>query len=231
MSTHDPALPTTTPAATRAAQGTPKNWFQRNLGWKLTTLIAILGLASCGAIINAIEGEGPATTSVPSPVATSVPPAEEPPTSEEPEPEPTEEEKPEPEAKIGDRVTDGALRFVVSSVKCGATRIGDQYLNTKAQGQFCMVKIKVKNISDGPTTFDGDNQTLINTKGQDFSADTEAMFYANDDNQTFLEEINPGNQVTGTLVFDIPKKSKPDHMLLKAGVFGFFEGVTVDVTR
>ena len=63
--------------------------------------------------------------------------------------------------------------------------------NTKAQAQCCLVKIKVKKISDGPTTFDGDNQTLINTKGQDFSADTEAMFYANVDNQTFLEEINP----------------------------------------
>ena len=205
----------------------PKNWFQRNIGWKLASLIAILGLASCGAIIDAIGGEGAATTSVPSPVATSEPPADEPPTTEEREPEP----EPEPEAKIGDRVTDGELRFVVNSVKCGASRIGDQYLNTKAQGQFCLVKIKVKNISDGPTTFDGDNQTLINTKGQDFSADTEAMFYANDDNQTFLEEINPGNQVTGTLVFDIPKKSKPDHMLLKAGVFGFSDGVTVDVTR
>jgi hypothetical protein len=181
----------------------------------------VSGLVSCGAIINAIGGEGPATMSVPSTVANSAPPAEEPPTTEEPE----------PEAKIGDRVTDGELRFVVRSVKRGATRVGDQYLNTKAQGQFCLVKIKVKNISDGPTTFHGDNQTLINTKGQDFSADTEAMFYANDDNQTFLEEINPGNQVTGTLVFDIPKKNKPDHMLLKAGVFGFSEGVAVDVTR
>ena len=115
-------------------------------------------------------------------------------------------------------------------MKCGATRVGDQYFGAKAQGQFCMVKIKVKNISDAPTTFDGDNQTLINKKGQDFSADTEAMVYVNDENQTFLEEINPGNQVTGTLVFDIPKKSKPAKLLLKAGVLGFSEGVIVDVS-
>jgi hypothetical protein len=51
--------------------------------------------------------------------------------------------------------------------------------------------MNVKNISDASTTFDGDNQTLINKKGQEFSADTEAMFSVNDENQTFLEEINP----------------------------------------
>jgi hypothetical protein len=54
--------------------------------------------------------------------------------------------------------------------------------------------------------------------------------HANDENQTFLEEINPGNQVKGTLVFDIPKKSKPDKLLLKAGVLGFSEGVIVNVS-
>jgi hypothetical protein len=195
----------------------PKSWFQRNLGWKLTILIAILGLASCGALINAIEGEEDPVAAPASPTA----PADE---SAKPK------ESAKPDAKIGEPVTDGELRFVVNSVKCGATRVGDEYFGAKAQGQFCLVRMKVKNISDAPTTFDGDNQTLINKKGQEFSADTEAMFSVNDDNQTFLEEINPDNQVTGTLVFDIPKKTKPDKLLLKAGVFGFSEGVTVDVS-
>jgi hypothetical protein len=42
--------------------------------------------------------------------------------------------------------------------------------------------------------------------------------------------LPPGNQVIGTLVFDIPKKTKPAKLLLKAGVFGFSVGVTVDVS-
>ncbi len=116
-----------------------------------------------GSRVAALSGGSSTTEGAP---ATSAPP--EPKTSD-----PKESAK--PDAKIGERVTDGELRFVVSSVKCGATRVGDQYLGAKAQGQFCMVKIKVKNISDAPTTFDGDNQTLINTKGQESSADTEAM--------------------------------------------------------
>jgi hypothetical protein len=48
-----------------------------------------------------------------------------------------------------------------------------------------------------------------------------------DDSNTFLEETKPGNKLTGTIVFDIPKKTKPSKLLLKSGVWGFSEGVTV----
>jgi hypothetical protein len=50
------------------------------------------------------------------------------------------------------------------------------------------------------------------------------------ENQTFSRRSTLGNQVTGALVFDIPKKSTPAKPLLKAGVFGFSEGVIVDVS-
>jgi hypothetical protein len=130
------------------------------------------------------------------------------------------------QAGIGDPVTDGPLRFTVKSVRCGVTRIGDAYLNKKPQGQFCLVSIKVKNVSNQPTTFDGDNQTMINRQGQEFSSNVEAGLYLEDAN-TFLEEINPGNQLTGTIVFDVPKKTKPAKLLLKSGVWGFSDGVTV----
>jgi uncharacterized protein DUF4352 len=168
-----------------------------------------------------LGGGSPSTEGAPATTAPADKPASD---------KPKESAAPKAEAKIGEPVKDGELRFVVNSVKCGTTRVGDQYFGAKAQGQFCMVKMKVKNISDGPTTFEGDNQTLINTKGQESSADTEAMLYITDENQTFLEEINPGNQVKGTLVFDIPKKSQPDKLLLKAGVLGFSEGVIVKVS-
>jgi hypothetical protein len=76
--------------------------------------------------------------------------------------------------------------------------------------------------------FDGDDQKLINKNGQEFSSDTETGSYL-DDSNTFLEEINPGNKLTGTIVFDVPKKTKPSKVLLKSGVFGFLVGVTVYV--
>jgi Domain of unknown function (DUF4352) len=70
-----------------------------------------------------------------------------------------------------------------------APSTGDTYLNTKPRGQFCLVTITVKNVSDEPTTFDGDNQTLINKNGKS----SRLTPRRGSDSNTFLEEINPGN--------------------------------------
>jgi Domain of unknown function (DUF4352) len=53
------------------------------------------------------------------------------------------------------------------------------------------VTLKVKKTSDEPQRFDEENQALFDTKGREFSADTEAGIYLKD-SDTFLEEINPG---------------------------------------
>ena len=44
-----PAHPTTGHQPAGPEKG---NWIQRNVGWKLVVLLAILGLASCGAILD-----------------------------------------------------------------------------------------------------------------------------------------------------------------------------------
>jgi Domain of unknown function (DUF4352) len=139
---------------------------------------------------------------------------------------PAEEEESLP--GIGDTVRDGVLEFTVKSMNCGVTQIGDEYLNKEPQGQYCIVTIKVKNASKKPTTWDGDNQTLIDTKDSEYSPDNSAWAYL-DANNTLLEEINPGNSVTGRVAWDVPKKTKPDRLLLKEGIFGFSEGVTVSL--
>jgi hypothetical protein len=108
---------------------------------KLSILIAILGLASCGALIAAIGGEeDPAAVPPPtSTVATTAPPADE---TTEPEREP---EASQPETyEIGEKARDGGYQFTVTKVTCGVKRVGDQYLGEKAQGQFCMVKLRIK---------------------------------------------------------------------------------------
>jgi hypothetical protein len=40
-------------------------------------------------------------------------------------------------------------------------------------------------------------------------------------------EINPGNTMKTTVPFDVSKRAKPDYLLLKAGVWGFSDGVRV----
>lgn len=108
---------------------------------------------------------------------------------------------------------------------CGTRRIGDQYGGETAQGKFCLVSPRVKNVGDDPITFSEKNQALVDTKGRQYSPDDEAWIYMDD--PAIYEEINPGNTLKAVVPFDVAKKAKPDYLLLKAGTFGFSEGVRV----
>jgi hypothetical protein len=106
---------------------------------------------------------------------------------------------------FGDPVRDGKFEFVVSGMDCSKTTLGNEYLHSKAQGRFCVMSVSVKNIGDEPQTFSGTTQKAFDVAGAQFENDGEAEFYANDDNQTFLNTINPGNKVRGKIVFDVPR--------------------------
>ncbi|WP_412539927.1 DUF4352 domain-containing protein [Longispora sp. K20-0274] len=112
-----------------------------------------------------------------------------------------------PVAGIGTAVRDGKFEFVVQKVECGKAQVGGEYLNKKAQGQFCLVTISVKNIGDKPQTMYDSNQKGFGANNARYAPDSAAGIYANSegDNQVWISEINPGNQVTGLVVFDIPK--------------------------
>ena len=58
-----------------------------------------------------------------------------------------------------------------------------------------------------------------------YSPDDEAWIYMDD--PAIYEEINPGNTLKAVVPFDVAKNAKPDYLLLKAGTWGFSEGVRV----
>ncbi|MFG1674640.1 DUF4352 domain-containing protein [Micromonospora sp. NPDC049282] len=128
-------------------------------------------------------------------------------------------------AKIGQPARDGKFEFTVKSAKCGVAKVGSSALGAKAQGQFCLVTITVKNIGKKAQLLDGSSQTAYAANGTEYSTDTEAGLYANQEQSTFFEEINPGNQVTGVFVFDIPKTVKLTRLELHDSAFS--GGVTV----
>jgi len=133
-----------------------------------------------------------------------------------------------PAAKIGAPVRDGKFEFTVTAVKCGIAKIGDSVLNKTAQGQFCEVTLTVKNIGKEQQTFDGSNQQAFDAAGTKYSNDGTAELYANSASQTFLEAINPGNQVSGIVVFDVPKTTKLTRLELHDSAFS--GGVSVDIS-
>ncbi|MEU5529293.1 DUF4352 domain-containing protein [Micromonospora chersina] len=131
-------------------------------------------------------------------------------------------------AKIGQPARDGKFEFTVKSSKCGVAKIGTDMLGAKAQGQFCLVTVNVKNIGKESQMFDGSSQKAYAANGTEYSADGGAAIYVNKNAETFLNDINPGNQVTGVVVFDIPKNVKLAKLELHDSPFS--GGVTVSLT-
>ncbi|MDB5169922.1 MAG: hypothetical protein JWN82_318 [Candidatus Saccharibacteria bacterium] len=113
-------------------------------------------------------------------------------------------------AKVGEAARDGRFEFTVKSVECGKTVVGDNpYLTKTAQGQYCLLNVSVKNIGDKAQTLFSSNQKLLNAQGQEYSADDTATIYAAPSGASWLNDINPGNSVDGTIVFDLPKDQTP----------------------
>lgn len=144
-------------------------------------------------------------------------------TQEKPKEKPKEEPK---QPGVGDKVRDGKFEFTVVEVSDGGTSIGPAGFAEKAQGRFVLVRVDVTNIGDEPQYFFGDNQSVFDAKDRKFAADTTAAIYL-EDSSSFVEEINPGNTVEGTLVFDLPKDVEPERIELHDSVFS--GGVVVDL--
>lgn len=113
-------------------------------------------------------------------------------------------------AKIGTPVTDGKFEFTVKSIECGKSSVGaNQYMTKEAQGQFCLLNISVKNTGDAAQSLFSSNQKLLNAQNQQYAADDTATMYASPNSNAWYSNINPGNSVEGSIVFDIPKDQTP----------------------
>ena len=112
--------------------------------------------------------------------------------------------EPEPEIAVaGDTVTDGDFEFIVGGVEQGVAEVGGEFLSEEAQGEFVIIDLTVKNIGDEASYFSDSDQILFDTAGNEYSTNTSAGIYL-EDNDIWLAEINPGNQVEGKIVFDVP---------------------------
>ena len=165
-----------------------KNWFGRH-----KVLTVIFGLIIL-AIIGAAAG-GSKTTSKTANTSTKTTSS----TSSQPK-----------TVGLNQAADDGKFEFTVASISCGQASVGqDQYLTKAAQGQYCLMNVSVKNIGSEAQTFDASNQFVFDAQNHKYSADSTASDYANPSGSTFLNDINPGNSVSGIVVFDIPKGVTP----------------------
>ena len=217
MSQPAPFGPTGTPVPAPPAH---RSWFARHK--VLTTLGAVvLAFVAIGALGGGGDEDAP-TAAAPQATTDVQDPAPADPAA------PAEPEAPaeEPAPGIGAAVRDGKFEFTVTSIEPGLTRVGDDMLGKDAQGQFLLVHLTVTNIGDEAQYFDGSSQKLLDAQGRTHSADSAAAIYLGDA-ESFLNQINPGNTVEGTVVFDIPADATASALELHDSAWS--GGVTVTV--
>jgi hypothetical protein len=120
---------------------------------------------------------------------------------------------------MGKAGKDGKFEFTVTDLKCGVPSVGPDDFGQKAQGEFCLVDLTIKNVGTSAEVFVDSSQQATDAAGNTYSVDSGAAIYANEDSSTFLEQINPGNTVKGALVFDVPKGTKLNSVILHESLF------------
>jgi hypothetical protein len=145
-----------------------------------------------------------------------------PPATEAPPPQTT---RPPRARGLDTPVRDGKFEFVVTSYSCGHKQVGESFVSVKASGQFCIFNLKIKNIGDEGQTFADAFQRAHGPDDKTYKAHTGAGVVANEGTDAAWSTINPGNSVTGKIVFDIPKKAKITSLELHDSLLS--RGVTV----
>lgn len=113
--------------------------------------------------------------------------------------------------KLNQPANDGKFQFTVTAIKCGQPSVSspDGYQTKTAQGQYCTLSVTANNIGDQSQTLDSSSQYLYDSSNKKYSSDSEATIDIGPTDNTFFNPINPGNSVTGTIVFDVPKSVTP----------------------
>lgn len=110
-------------------------------------------------------------------------------------------------AGLNQPARDGQLEFRVTAVSCGKATEGNGSQSVAAQGQFCEISLAVRNIGTDARVFTGAFQQAKGAGGATYRDDFAAEFASSAD-AVFFDQINPGNQVQGVLVFDLPRNER-----------------------
>ncbi|GAB2662593.1 DUF4352 domain-containing protein [Prescottella soli] len=128
------------------------------------------------------------------------------------------------DARIGTPVRDGKFEFVVNGVEAGVPSVGvNEYLTEKAQGQFVLVRMTVRNIGDRAQSFTTSAQKLVDAQDRQYSVDSMATITL--DQGVAFEQVNPGNSVEATIVFDVPPGTVPAVLEVHDSVFSGGESI------
>ncbi|GAA3738658.1 DUF4352 domain-containing protein [Salinactinospora qingdaonensis] len=123
---------------------------------------------------------------------------------------------------MGEAGTVGDWTVTVTGIETTAT-YGDEFSEETAQGEFKVVSLTVRNTGDEATSFDFSAVKLLDADGKEYSSQTTLG-----ESELFLEQINPGNEVSGEVPVDVPEGTEITSVLIE-DVWSLSEPLTVTV--
>jgi hypothetical protein len=182
-----------------------KNWFARHK--ILTVVIAFVIIGIIGSAAS--SSDTPSST-----VASSKSSDSKSPSSNSSTPAPAPSSTP----KIGQAANDGKFSFTITAFKCGQTQLenDNEFETATAHGQFCVMKMTIKDIGTVSQDYDDSSQYVYAADGTQYSADNDGSTAANPSSSQCaqLPTINPGVSVDCAVAFDVPKGVTPSYAML-----------------
>lgn len=210
---HQYQFPQQLPAYPRPKQPSTPVWV-----WVLVGML-VFCFGGCGVLALSAGGDskaksGKTTTQA---VVSSAPAPAQPPDGQTAAPAPTSTKPKGAPAPAGSAVRDGQFEFTVLGIEQGETQVGNGLWDAKAKGEFIIVHISVSNIGKRAQTYFASNQLLFDDQDRRFESSFEAGIAL--ESGSASEELNPGQQFTTVVVFDVPKGLVPVHMRFHDSMF------------
>jgi hypothetical protein len=115
-------------------------------------------------------------------------------------------------AGLNEPVRDGRFEFTVTGVDCSRTTLG----TVRAEGVFCLVSVRVQNISDQPQTLDATSQRAYDAQQNEYTAHPQATLA---ESPALFAQLDTGAEVDGRLVFDVPAGTRLTQIELHDSAF------------
>jgi Domain of unknown function (DUF4352)/Protein of unknown function (DUF2510) len=114
------------------------------------------------------------------------------------------------------------ISFLITAVDSATTITSpdNEYLTKDAQGEFIIVTMDVTDTGTETANYSASLQKLL-SGGTAFEPDLEASYYLG----SAFEQLAPGDQITATIVYDVPPGTVPDGIELHGDGIG--PGITV----
>lgn len=124
-------------------------------------------------------------------------------------------------AKIGEVIQSGDLAFTANSIK-EYQSLGNSYTKKDAQGIFKVISLKIENKGKETKMIDSSMIKLRDNQGRTFERSIDgqtAKGMAQGQVDLFLQQVQPGLNVIGEIVFDVPADAQGLTLEVKGSMF------------